>query len=352
MNPKYSVLVCTHNRAHILPRALDALGKLEVPTCIPWELIIVDNASNDGTDTAIADFSARSNAPLRYIREERLGHALAMNRGISECRGSIIVHTDDDAMPHPDWLVRLDDAFATHDAGIVFGPVEPVWEHGPPKWFSARFNGSFALLDYGGVPFFVTDADHPFFGVNHACLRSIYAKLGGYREDLGPMGRQSQMGSDTEFFLRVLGHGLRILYEPSAVVGHFIPSSRSAKSDLRRKIWQNRASQYRDLHEKFAENPWMFGLPRWYFPAALTSVRRYAKSIWRRDPSETFFHELRLRRFMVQLFQASLHGFGIKSPAGRSRAAVSIPGSEDGPEIRASNIAIPEGLGARTVGLR
>jgi glycosyltransferase involved in cell wall biosynthesis len=339
MKTKYTVLVCTHNRAQVLPRTLDALDKLNAQTGVQWEIIVVDNASSDGTERIVQEFVARSKVPARYIREERMGHAIAMNTGISASQGEIIAHTDDDAMPCSDWLTRLDEAFATHDAEIVFGPVRPAWESGPPPWFSARFPGFFALLDYGDVPFLVADADHPFFGVNHACRKSVYRDLGDYREDLGPYGRRSRGGSDSEFFLRALERGVRIAYQPTAVVEHIIPASRSKKSDLRHRIWQNRVNEYRNLFDDYASNPWLLGLPRWYFAEAIKNAMNYAWSICRRDPSESFFYELRLYRFLVQLFQASLHGFGIKTPTVQAQVDQVVLNPAHGLQARDSSLS-------------
>ena len=62
----------------------------------------------------------------------------------------------------------------------------------------------------------------------------------------------------------------------------------------------------------------MLGLPRWFFRDALASACSYAKSICRRDRSEAFFYELRLRRFLMLVFEAGVHGFGIKIPTGPS----------------------------------
>ena len=260
------------------------------------------------------EFIASSKVPARYIREERMGHPVAMNTGISAARGDIIAHTDDDALPCSDWLVRLDEAFSTHDAGIVFGPVRPAWESGPPRWFSARFMSNFALLDYGEVPFLVDDEHHPFYGVNHACRKSVYCELGCFREDLGPFGRKSRAGEDSDFFLRALEEGVRIAYQPSCGGGAHHSGFACHKSRSPPRIWQSRESQYWELHDRYARIPWMLGLPRWHFRDAMMNAYSYAKSICRRNPSETFFYELRLRRFLMLFSQASLHGFGIKTP--------------------------------------
>jgi glucosyl-dolichyl phosphate glucuronosyltransferase len=339
MNVGYSVVVCTHNRSQILPQALGALDKVQAPSHAWWELIVVDNASTDGTEKVVREFSRRSKVPVRYIREERLGRSFALKTGISESRGEIIANTDDDAMPCSDWLVRLDEAFSTYQAGIVFGPVTPVWESGPPRWFSARFRGGFALLDYGEIPFLVADKDHPFFGVNHACRKSVVRDLGGYREDLGAFGRRSRVGEDQAFFLRALEAGVRIAYQPSAVVGHIIPASRCTKADLRRRIWQNRESEYRDVHEKYGGSSWLLGLPRWFFLKALGNAVCFARSICSRNSSESFFYELLLRRFVVHLFQASLHGFGMISPTGSGGVHESVSRTNQGIDPRSSECA-------------
>ncbi len=335
----YTVLICTHNRSHVLPRALDAVDKLETPPGETWEVIVVDNASSDDTAEIVKDFSARASAPVRYIREERLGKSFALNTGIAAARGEVLAQTDDDALPHTDWLVRIDEAFRRHEADIVFGPVRPEWESGPPRWFSPRFLGGFALLDYGNVPFAVSDAIHSLYSINSACRMRVFRKLGGFREDLGPLGRTSRVGEDTDLFLRALEDGMRVVYEPSIVVNHIIPASRCKKADLRSRIWQQRETQYRDLHDKFATCPWLLGLPRWYFRDAVTNARGYAKSLCRRDPGEAFYYELQLRRFLVQSFEAALHAFGLKHPVGQAKTEGLRLNTACDQEARDSNVA-------------
>jgi glycosyltransferase involved in cell wall biosynthesis len=314
MSTSYTVIICTYNRSEVLPRALEAINGLEAPAGKSWELIVVDNASTDATAAVVKDFGARSEVPVRYIREEQLGLSFARNTGIAAAQGEVVAMTDDDAMPRSDWLVRIDDAFTIYDAGIVFGPVRPAWEGAPPRWFSERFRGKFALLDYGDEPFLVSNAAQEFFGVNHAGRKTVFTELGGYREDLGVLGRTCRLGEDTDLFMRALARGIRMVYQPNVVVEHFIPASRGTKADLRRRIWQTRRTEYLNLLDKFATNPWLFGLPRWMFKDALSSAFSFAKSIYRRDPAETFFYEQRLQRFFVQLYQASAHGFCAKPP--------------------------------------
>ena len=305
-----SLAICTFNRAESLDRTLAHLDTLRIPEGLEWELLVVNNGCTDHTDEVIARHQKR--LPLRRLFEPKRGLSPARNLAIDSARGGFIFWTDDDALPHPDWLVRLYETFQDYDAEIVFGRVEPAWESGPPAWYSSRFMGSFALLDYGEAAFVVTDPHHPFYGVNMATRRRLFSGLGGFREDLGPLGRKSRLGDDSELFLRALGAKVKIVYQPQAVVDHIIPATRCSKTILRRHVWNNRESQYLDLLEKHADNPWLFGLPRWFFRDAITHAIGYVRTMFGRQPSENFFHELRLRRFLAQWFQAALVGVGLK----------------------------------------
>jgi glycosyltransferase involved in cell wall biosynthesis len=322
----FSLAVCTYNRADYLDLTLSHLGTLRIPEGQEWELLVVNNASTDHTDEVIAKHA--KTLPIRHLHMPTPGASYARNMVIDEARGDIIYWTDDDAMPDVDWIPQLYRTFQQYDAEVVFGPVSPIWENGPPSWYSARFMGSFALLDYGEEPFVVQDADHPFFSVNLATRRRLFAGLGRFREDLGPLERKSRLGEDTDLFLRALAAGVRMVYQPGAMVGHNLPASRCTKWDLRRRIWENRVTQYQDLRERFAGIPWLFGLPRWFYRDALESAVGYARSTFRFRQSEALFYELRLRRFFTQFYHASLLRAGLASdetPGGDRGMSARIP---------------------------
>ncbi|MEM9284228.1 MAG: glycosyltransferase family 2 protein, partial [Verrucomicrobiota bacterium] len=90
---RISVVICTHNpRMDYLYRTLDGLRGQSLPTS-EWELVIVDNKSNDPL-TRRVDLSWHKVS--RVVREQNLGLTPARLRGIQETIGDIVVFVDDD----------------------------------------------------------------------------------------------------------------------------------------------------------------------------------------------------------------------------------------------------------------
>jgi glycosyltransferase involved in cell wall biosynthesis len=106
--PEISVVVTTHDRAWILPRALDSvLGQ----SWTDFELIVVDDASTDDTGEVLAAY-ARRDPRLRVI--ERAVNSRAerpetepRNDGLRAARGLYIAHLDSDNAWHPCFLERM-----------------------------------------------------------------------------------------------------------------------------------------------------------------------------------------------------------------------------------------------------
>src|SRR5438105_4057502 len=101
--PVVSIILCTSNRAGHLERTLGTIGLLEVSPETPIELLVVDNASTDQTKQIVAE-CAPHQIPTRYLWEPRRGLSRARNRGLRESSGNILVFTDDDVRPPPNWI--------------------------------------------------------------------------------------------------------------------------------------------------------------------------------------------------------------------------------------------------------
>ncbi len=113
-----SVVVLTHNR---LPFLRDCVESIRANGYADHEIVVVDNASTDGTAEALAGMD--DVRVVRFDRDREL--AACRNAGIDAARGDIIAFTDDDCAIEKDWLVRIEADLRDHDAvGGVALPLE------------------------------------------------------------------------------------------------------------------------------------------------------------------------------------------------------------------------------------
>ena len=128
---KASVVICTHNpRKAYLGRVFEAL-KAQTVLAHEWELIVVDNAS----DEPVASQWALSWHPAaRHIREPQLGVAYARQRAIVESCAPLIVFVDDDNVLAADYLERAIKIADTCEHLDVWGSgsISPEFEVEPP----------------------------------------------------------------------------------------------------------------------------------------------------------------------------------------------------------------------------
>lgn len=297
-----AVGICTWNRADLLARCLTQFEQLVVPPGVDWELLVVDNNSTDTTADVLKQFATR--LPLRPLFERRQGKSIACNTLLAEARGDLLLWTDDDASPDPGWLTAMCRAFERDHAGLVFGVVRPVWLAPQPAWFDRQFHGHFALLDYGDTPRVITDADHPFYGVNYAMRTEVLRQLGGFREDLGPLNHAGG-GEDTDLFMRALAAKVRVVYEPTAIIGHMIEPWRCTRSFQRRRAWLGSRPFFQTLLTDAGDVPRILHVPRYLYRSALGHGGHYLKALLTRQRSESFYRELKLIQFAGLL----THGF-------------------------------------------
>ncbi len=234
MTPSLTVLVCTHNRADLLRGALASLERQTLDRS-RFEVLVVDNASTDATAAVVAECAARGAIDLRSVREDELGLDAARNRGIRESAGEIVAFLDDDARPRDDWAAEVLAGFARHEAPILGGRVDLIWEAPRPAWLSDALLRYLIHCDYGPAVVAVT-APPWLYGTNVAFRRSVFQELGLFRLDLDRKGESLMGGGDTEFFERAHARGHRLLYLPSLVVRHLVPASRLTRAFFRERL--------------------------------------------------------------------------------------------------------------------
>ena len=226
---KLSVVVCTHNNASYLRKALASLVAQDVPED-EYEIVVVNNASTDDTAEAAAGFP-----PVRYVYEKRLGLSIARNAGIRAARSPIVAFLDDDAEADPGWVRALLACYEAHDnVWAVGGKVLPIWGGPVPEWLTERYHRSLSLIDLGGD---VRSLSWPerVIGVNCSFRKDVFKEFGLFDECLGRIGQALLGNEDTEIQQRIHRAGKFVMYTPHAVVNHHVPVSRMTEEYFSRR---------------------------------------------------------------------------------------------------------------------
>ena len=238
MEAGLSVLVTTWNGASRLPATLAALAAQRAPDTIAWEVVVVDNASTDGTaEVARGSWPRDAPAPLRVVAEPEPGVLHANLRGLREARHELIGLVNDDNHPDPDWLRSSVESLRAHpEAAAVGGRGIAVSDRALPEWF-ARFERHYAVGGQAETAGTLRSASQALWGAATTYRTRAWRSLlaAGFAPLLvGPLGPARNSGEDYElsYALRLAGWELR--YEPAITFGHFIPA---AKLDWR---WHRR----------------------------------------------------------------------------------------------------------------
>lgn len=113
INPTVSVIIPTYNREKLLPKAIDSIKK---QTFQDFEIIIVDDASTDNTESLIKNLN--DNRIKYYKLEKNSGQCIARNYGIKRAKGEFIAFLDSDDEWLPEKLKKQYDCFKKGPANL------------------------------------------------------------------------------------------------------------------------------------------------------------------------------------------------------------------------------------------
>ncbi len=250
-------VVCCHNSAARLPPTLACLAAQEAPAGCAWDVVVVDNASTDGTAAAArAAWPRGAPAPLRVVAEPRLGLSHARQAGLEAARGALVCFVDDDNWLAPDWARVACATLAAHPhVAACGGRGEPVCAGPPPPWF-ARFVRLYACGPQAPDAEQATNAAPVLYGAGLIVRRAAVAALParGWRPLLvDRQGTSLTSGGDAELCLALRLAGGALRYEPRLRFQHALPASRLRWAYLQRMQWGNGLSSV-DL------DPYVFAL--------------------------------------------------------------------------------------------
>lgn len=228
---KLSVVICTRNpRESYLTRVLQALQNQSLSKD-QWELLVVDNASDEPLATR---FALDWHPAARHVREMEPGLTPARLRGINEAAGDILIFVDDDNVLEPTYLQTAERISHTHPfLGAWGGEIVGEFEVQPPANL-VRYLGLLALREVREIRWSNTPEDwnsQPFGAglcVRRAVARTYADECGRsrLRRELDRRGSDTLSGGDMDMVLtaRVLDLGWGVF--PSLSVTHLIPRSR------------------------------------------------------------------------------------------------------------------------------
>ncbi|MDW8322987.1 MAG: glycosyltransferase [Burkholderiales bacterium] len=266
-----SIIVCTYNRAESLRDTLQALRAQAVAPERTWEVIVVDNNSHDHTPQVVEEM--RGSWPgLRYAYEPAQGLSHARNRGIREARGDVLLFTDDDVLPEPDWLENILNGLVHYQADACGGYIAPLFERTPPKWFNSRFHGFIAVRCERDDDYPITDPAQAPFGANMAFRRQVFDRVGLFDTNRGRKGTVLASGEDGEMFERVLAAGYKVVFLGSARVHHKVEGFRLSRGYLLR--WRYQTSRNLAITRGVPGTRRVMNIPLYLFPQTMRAFLR------------------------------------------------------------------------------
>lgn len=251
------MVIPTYNRSLSLRRCLAALAGSDLQG-VEADIVVADDGSPDNTAETVRDFAAKQVGGLsfRHLRQQNQGPSAARNLGIAAAETELVLFTDDDCAPKPDWIRTLARSPRTEDTGGIGGRIQC----GESRTWVSRYC---RYMGYNEYP----SSHRPWNFLNTAnCAypRRVLQEVGGFIEGL-------RGGEDIELSWRVLAAGYRLRYQPRAVVDHFHREdlgsllrtfrSRGYNGVRRSLLWGNEEAgdPSRERRERAAQLRWAFG---------------------------------------------------------------------------------------------
>lgn len=201
MKPDVSIVIPTYNGALHILKCLEAIDQQN--TSRSFEVIVVNDGSSDNT-IEIVD----SKSEVRLISQDNAGPAAARNRGVLESSAEIIVFTDDDCVPTPNWLEEMLVPFADPNVVGVKGAYLTSQDNVIARFVQIEYEEKYnQLSQYDSINLVDT--------YSAAFRRKVFIDSGGY-DDSFPTASVE----DRDFSYRLSNLNLKMVFAPSAKVFH------------------------------------------------------------------------------------------------------------------------------------
>lgn len=220
-SPAISVLLPVRNGSAALGRAL---ASIQAQTRTDWELLAVDDGSEDAT-RAIIESAAREDRRIKLIEPGRVGLVAALNAGLAHAQGRFIARMDADDESYPDRLAAQAEFLeASPEVGLAGCLVDFGGDRSVSEGYARHVDWLNSLVTAEEIAcnrFIESPFAHP--GVMFR--RALLAAHGGYRSGDFP--------EDYELWLRWLEAGVRMAKVPRVLLAWHDSSGRVSRTDAR-----------------------------------------------------------------------------------------------------------------------
>lgn len=176
------------------------------------EIIVIDDGSTDSTPDIVSKYEG-----VKLIRQKNAGPASARNAGASAAKGDIILFTDSDCVPAPDWITEMLTPF--HENRDVAG-VKGIY-----KTHQRELTARFVQLEYEDkYDYMLKERYIDFIDTYSAGFKkSVFLEMKGYDTDF-PVA----CAEDVELSYRLSNKGYKMVFNPKAIVYHTHPDKLAA----------------------------------------------------------------------------------------------------------------------------
>jgi GT2 family glycosyltransferase len=250
--PRATVVICVYTEKR-WDDIVAAVGSVLAQDVRAAEVLVVVDHNPALLDRTRAEFGE----DVRVLpNAHRQGLSGARNTAVAAASGDVVVFLDDDAAARPGWLRALLTPYADPDVAAVGGVAHPRFPDSRPGLLPTGGSGADATgeLDwivgctYTGQPTARSEVRN-LMGCNMSVRREVFARVGGFAEDLGRIGRNPLGCEETELCIRIrqsyarMGRDARIVFEPAAQVDHRVSGDRVRWTYLRRRSWSEGLSK-------------------------------------------------------------------------------------------------------------
>jgi GT2 family glycosyltransferase len=214
MSLAISVIIPAYNAVPTLGRCLLALKHQTRP---PDEIIVVDDGSTDGTADLAQSYG------VQVLCQDNAGPAAARNAGALAAQGELLLFTDADCAPDPDWVEKMRAPFADPTVAGVKGVYHTYQSELVARFVQVEYQDRYDRMQGQDRIDFVDTYSAGY-------QRDLFLKTGGFDTTFPTASVEDQ-----EFSFRLARGGYRLVFVPDARVAHL--HDETLREYVRRKFW-------------------------------------------------------------------------------------------------------------------